>query len=75
MPLEEQKATFARVHRLRIMWTLLLDAVFLASFLTTCYSQTTSEPRVQLGNTTLIGKPLQPSNLDFFGGHCPLIFP
>ena len=57
---------------LRIMLTLLLISLFLATFLTGCHSQTGGEPCVQLGNTTLIGKALQPSNLEFFGGHCPL---
>ena len=55
------------------MWTPLLNSLFFAYFLTGSYSQTGSEPRVQLGDTTLTGKTLQPSNLEFFGGHCPLI--
>jgi len=72
-PLEGQGTTFAKLHTLGIMWTLLLDSLFLAYFLTSCYSQTSTEPHVQLGTTTLIGKALQPSNLDFFGGHRRLI--
>ena len=67
------KAThFRNFHRLSIMLTLLLNSLFLATFLTGCHSQTGGEPRVQLGNTTLIGKALQPSDLEFFGGHSPL---
>jgi len=30
-------------------------------------------PRVQLGDTTLIGKHLQPSQLEFFGGQSSLV--
>jgi len=54
------------------MLTLILNSLFLATFLTRCHSQSGGEPRVQLGNTTLIGKTLQPSDLEFFGGYSPL---
>ena len=54
------------------MLKLLLNSLFLATFLPGCHSQTDGEPRVQLGNTTLIGKALQPSSLEFFGGNRPL---
>ena len=49
------------------MWTLLLNSVFLPALLAECHS--VRHPRVQLGDTTLIGKRLQPSNLEFFGGY------
>ena len=32
-----------------------------------------SQPRLNLGGTIITGSRLQPSNLDFFGGHCFLI--
>ena len=53
------------------MWTLLLNSLFLTALLTGCHSD--DQSRVQLGGTTLIGKLLQPSNLEFFGGYCSRI--
>ena len=49
------------------MWTPLLSSFFLTALLADCHP--VSHPRVQLGDTTLIGKRLQPSNLEFFGGY------
>jgi len=49
------------------MWTLLLNSFFFPALLAECHS--VRHPRVQLGDTTLIGKRLQPSNLEFFGGY------
>ena len=53
------------------MWSLLLGSLFLTAFLTG-FRHRGGKPRVQLGDTTLIGKRLRPSNLDFFGGLCLL---
>ena len=53
------------------MWTALLSSFFLTALLADCHS--VSHPRVQLGDTTLKGKRLQPSNLEFFGGYHPPI--
>jgi len=53
------------------MWTL-FKLVFLFSTLLTrteCQQHDpVGQPHVQLGDTNLIGKHLQPSNLEFFGG-------
>ena len=50
------------------MWAL-LNSLFLTALLVEGHP--VSEPRVQLGDTTLIGKCLKPSNVDFFGGSTP----
>ena len=50
-----------------IMWPLLLGTLFLTAFLTGFHHRG-GKPRVQLGETTLIGKRLRASNLEFFGG-------
>ena len=63
-------STIAWLHRLGVMWTL-LNSLFFTAFLAGCHGG--SQPNVQLGGTTLIGKRLQASNLDFFGGYFPLI--
>jgi hypothetical protein len=47
------------------MWTLILNSLFL---LTGLHHHRGDQPRVRLGGTTLTGKLLQPSNLEFFGG-------
>ena len=53
------------------MWTLLLSSFFLTTFLADCHP--VDSPFVQIGDTTLKGKRLQPSNLEFFGGyHSPI---
>lgn len=49
------------------MWTLLVSSFFLTAFLTG-FRYRGGKPLVQLGDTTLIGKRLRPSNLEFFGG-------
>jgi Carboxylesterase family len=49
------------------MWTLLLSSFFLTAFLAECHP--VDYPCVQIGDTTLTGKRLQPSNLEFFGGY------
>ena len=49
------------------MWTRLLTSLFLAA-LVTGIPGGGDPPRMQLGGTTLIGKRLRPSNLEFFGG-------
>jgi len=54
-----------------IMWTFLLNSLFLIALLTGCHGD--GQPRAQLGGTTLVGKLLQPSNMEFFGGTCSLI--
>ena len=48
------------------MWTLLLNSLLLTAWLAECHPA--GQPHVQLGDTTIIGKHLQPSNLEFFGG-------
>lgn len=58
------------LQRLAMMWTL-LNSLLLTALLTACHAS--SQPSVQLGNTTLIGSSLQPANLEFFGGYCYLI--
>ena len=70
--------TFAGFHNLGIMWKP-LKSIFLTSFLTEYYHGLVGHPRVQLGDTNLIGQRLQPSNLEFFGGLyslslCPNLF-
>ena len=52
------------------MWTL-LSPLLLTAWLAECHP--VGPPRVQLGATTLIGKDLQPSKLEFFGGYSSLI--
>jgi len=52
------------------MWTL-LSSLLLTAWLTECHPF--GNLRVQLGDTTLIGKDLQPSKLEFFGGYSSLI--
>ena len=54
------------------MWSLLLGSLFLTSFLARFHHG--GKPCVQLGDTTLIGKRLRPSNLDFFGGLLFLLY-
>jgi hypothetical protein len=63
-------STIAWFHRLGVMWTL-LNSLFFAAFLVGCHGG--SQPNVQLGGTALMGKRLQASSMDFFGGYCPLI--
>ena len=53
------------------MWTRLLTSLFLAAFVTGVPGGS-DKPRLQLGGTTLTGKRLQPSNLEFFGGQIVL---
>jgi len=48
-----------------MIWSL-LNSLLLTLFRTDRYA--VSQPNVQLGDTTLIGISLQPSNLEFFGG-------
>ena len=56
------------------MWILLLNSLLLAAWLTGC--QAVDQPSVQLGDTTIIGNSLQPSNLEFFGGRgSPILAP
>lgn len=60
--------TFLRLHKHRIMRTLLSPLLLTAcQWLTECHHF--GHPRVQLGDTTLIGKDFQPSKLEFFGGY------
>ena len=49
------------------MWAHLLTLLFLAA-LVTGIPGGGDPPRLRLGGTTLTGKRLQPSNLEFFGG-------
>lgn len=63
-------STIAQLHRLGVMRTL-LNSLFLTALLAGCHGG--SQPNVQLGGTTLIGKLLQASNVEFFGGFCSLI--
>ena len=49
------------------MWTL-LSSLFMTAFLAECHP--VGQPRVQLGDTALIGSHLQASNVEFFGGSC-----
>jgi len=54
------------------MWTFLLKSLFVTALLTGCHGY--GQPRVQLRGTTLVGKFLQPSKMEFFGGYyCSLI--
>jgi hypothetical protein len=50
------------------MWTPILYSLFLVALLTGLHHHRSGQPRVRLGGTTLAGKRLQPSNLEFFGG-------
>jgi len=54
------------------MWSLLLSSLLLTAFLTGFHHRG-GKPRVQLGDTSLIGKRLRPSNLEFFGGLSSLL--
>ena len=57
-------STIAWLHRLGVMWTP-FNSLFVA-FLAVTGCHGVSQPNVQLGSTTLIGKRLQASSLDFF---------
>ena len=65
-------STIAWLHRLGVMWTP-FNSLFFVAFLAVTGCHGVSQPNVQLGSTTLIGKRLQASSLDFFGGYCPPI--
>lgn len=53
-----------------MLWPL-FNSLLLTVFRTERFA--VNQPNVQLGNTTLVGISLQPSNMEFFGGYCSLI--
>ena len=59
-------------QRLAMMRTL-LNSLLLTALKFQAEYHTVSQPRVQLGHTTLIGSSLQPANVEFFGGYRYLI--
>ena len=69
-PILRRTITSAWLHTHCIMWTL-LRSLLLTAWLTECHPF--GHPHVQLGDTTIIGKYLQPSKLEFFGGYGSLI--
>ena len=60
--------TFTGLHSLDVMWKP-LKSIFLIAFLTEYYHDLMGQPRVQLGDTILMGKRLQLANLEFYGGY------
>ena len=69
-PIVLRTTTSLWLHRPRAMWKL-LSPLLLTAWLAECHP--VGPPRVQLGATTLIGKDLQPSKLEFFGGYSSLM--
>jgi hypothetical protein len=53
-------------------WTL-LKSLLLTAFQLQTEHHAVRQPRVQLGDTTLVGSSLQPANVEFFGGYRYLI--